>query len=58
MAEFEEMCQRLGIALFVLPPRSPKLKGQAKAAVDLKGGSRGVLYPSLAHKGHRAADGA
>ncbi|WP_337870296.1 integrase core domain-containing protein [Meiothermus sp.] len=27
MAEFEEACQSLGIALFVLPPRSPKLNG-------------------------------
>lgn len=27
MAEFEEACQSLGIALYVLPPRSPKLNG-------------------------------
>lgn len=27
MAEFEEACQALGIVLYVLPPRSPKLNG-------------------------------
>lgn len=27
MAEFEEMCQRLGIALFVLPPQEPQAQG-------------------------------
>ena len=27
MAEFEETCERLGITLFVLPPKSPKLNG-------------------------------
>lgn len=27
MAQFEEACQRRGIGLFVLPPRSPKLNG-------------------------------
>ena len=30
MAEFEEACARLGIALFVLPPRSPKLNGHVE----------------------------
>ncbi len=30
MAEFEETCQRLGIRLFVLPPRSPKLNGHVE----------------------------
>ena len=30
MAEFEETCQRLGIELFVLPPRSPKLNGHVE----------------------------
>ncbi len=29
-AGFEEACQRLGIALFVLPPRSPKLNGRVE----------------------------
>lgn len=27
MAEFEETCERLGITLYVLPPKSPKLNG-------------------------------
>jgi len=27
MAEFESECARLGLALYVLPPRSPKLNG-------------------------------
>jgi putative transposase len=30
MAEFETTCQRLGIRLFVLPPRSPKLNGHVE----------------------------
>ncbi|RTG96390.1 integrase core domain-containing protein [Thermus scotoductus] len=30
MAEFEKTCQGLGIALFVLPPRSPKLNGHVE----------------------------
>ncbi|WP_081914451.1 integrase core domain-containing protein [Thermus caliditerrae] len=30
MAEFEETCRRLRIALFVLPPRSPKLNGHVE----------------------------
>ncbi|NPA71654.1 MAG: transposase family protein [Gammaproteobacteria bacterium] len=30
MAEFEETCQRLGIRLFVLPPKSPKLNGHVE----------------------------
>uniref|UniRef100_UPI000567D086 integrase core domain-containing protein n=2 Tax=Meiothermus rufus TaxID=604332 RepID=UPI000567D086 len=30
MAEFEEACCALGIALFVLPPRSPKLNGHVE----------------------------
>lgn len=30
MAEFEETCRRLGITLFVLPPRSPKLNGHVE----------------------------
>ncbi|MER3537621.1 MAG: IS481 family transposase [Thermus sp.] len=30
MAEFEEVCARLGIELFVLPPRSPKLNGHVE----------------------------
>lgn len=30
MAEFEEACQHLGIALFVLPPRSPRLNGHVE----------------------------
>lgn len=29
---FEDTCQRLGIRLFVLPPRSPKLNGQVERA--------------------------
>jgi len=29
---FEETCQRMGIRLFVLPPRSPKLNGQVERA--------------------------
>ena len=29
-AEFEEACQRLGVRLFVLPPKRPKLNGQVK----------------------------
>jgi putative transposase len=31
-AAFEEACQRKGIQLFVLPPRSPKLNGQVERA--------------------------
>lgn len=31
-AVFEEMCQRRGITLFVLPPRSPKLNGGVERA--------------------------
>jgi transposase InsO family protein len=31
-AEFEEECQRLGIRLFVLPPKSPKLNGSVERA--------------------------
>jgi hypothetical protein len=30
MAEFEEVCQALGLRLFVLPPRSPKLNGHVE----------------------------
>ncbi|WP_105318215.1 integrase core domain-containing protein [Thermus tenuipuniceus] len=30
MGEFEEACRGLGIALFVLPPRSPKLNGHVE----------------------------
>jgi len=30
MAEFEETCARLGVKLFVLPPRSPKLNGHVE----------------------------
>jgi transposase InsO family protein len=30
MAEFEEACQALGLKLFVLPPRSPKLNGHVE----------------------------
>ncbi len=29
-AEFEEACARLGVALFVLPPKSPKLNGKVE----------------------------
>lgn len=32
MAEFEAACQKRGIALFVLPPRSPKLNGHVERA--------------------------
>ncbi len=32
MAQFEEACQREGIQLFVLPPRSPKLNGHVERA--------------------------
>jgi putative transposase len=32
MAEFEAACQAAGIALFVLPPRSPKLNGRVERA--------------------------
>ena len=32
MAEFEETCEELGILLFVLPPRSPKLNGHVERA--------------------------
>jgi putative transposase len=32
MAEFEDTCQRLGLRLFVLPPRSPKLNGGVERA--------------------------
>jgi transposase InsO family protein len=32
MAEFEEACQRLGLLLFLLPPRSPKLNGRVERA--------------------------
>jgi putative transposase len=31
-AEFERGCQRRGIRLFVLPPRSPKLDGHVERA--------------------------
>jgi len=30
MAEFEEACRSLGIRLFVLPPRSPRLNGHVE----------------------------
>ena len=30
MAEFEEACEHLGIRLFVLPPKSPKLNGHVE----------------------------
>ncbi|MCO5216921.1 MAG: integrase core domain-containing protein [Thermomicrobiales bacterium] len=30
MAEFEQACQQRGIALYVLPPRSPKLNGRVE----------------------------
>jgi len=30
MAKFEEACQRLGIRLFVLPPKSLKLNGHVE----------------------------
>lgn len=30
MAEFEQICQQRGIALYVLPPRSPKLNGRVE----------------------------
>lgn len=30
MAEFEAACRDLGLALFVLPPRSPKLNGRVE----------------------------
>jgi len=29
-AEFEEACAHLGLALFVLPPKSPKLNGKVE----------------------------
>ena len=32
MAEFETACETRGIALFVLPPRSPKLHGAVERA--------------------------
>ena len=32
MAQFESACQQLGIHLFVLPPRSPKLNGHVERA--------------------------
>ena len=32
MAEFEAACARRGIALFTLPPRSPKLNGAVERA--------------------------
>lgn len=32
MAEFEELCQRQALRLFVLPPRSPKLNGGVERA--------------------------
>jgi putative transposase len=31
-AKFEQACQALGIALFVLPPRSPRLNGKVERA--------------------------
>ncbi|SDF09119.1 Integrase core domain-containing protein [Thermus arciformis] len=30
MSDFEEACERLGVKLFVLPPRSPKLNGHVE----------------------------
>lgn len=30
MSDFEEVCERLGVKLFVLPPRSPKLNGHVE----------------------------
>ena len=32
MADFEQACQRQGLALYVLPPRSPKLNGHVERA--------------------------
>lgn len=32
MAEFEEYCKELGIKLYVLPPRSPKMNGKVERA--------------------------
>jgi len=32
MADFEGACEELGIRLFILPPRSPKLDGQVERA--------------------------
>jgi hypothetical protein len=32
MADFETACERLGVRLFVLPPRSPKLHGSVERA--------------------------
>jgi len=32
MAEFEQACEEMGILLFVLPPRSPKLNGHVERA--------------------------
>ena len=32
MAEFEQACAERGIALFTLPPRSPKLNGRVERA--------------------------
>lgn len=42
MAEFECACQQLGIALYVLPPKSPKLNGCVERA---NGTSRYEFYP-------------
>ena len=57
MAEFEKTCQGLGIALFVLPPRSPKLNGhverlQRTFRVALPAGQTRfrVLHPTFAHE--------
>jgi len=47
MADFEIACQARGIALFVLPPRSPKLHGAVERANRTH--TRGVL------RGHRRA---
>jgi len=32
MAEFEDLCKELGIKLYVLPPRSPKINGKVERA--------------------------
>ena len=32
MAEFEDLCEELGIKLYVLPPRSPKINGKVERA--------------------------
>jgi putative transposase len=47
MAEFEEACRSLGIRLFVLPPRSPKLNGPPSPSGPSRWTGGASSWPSL-----------